>query len=123
MQIFEYGAGPHHRAPLPDGPVVEILSGTDTDDRQLAAARVQIPAGGAMPEHDHGESETLVVPLEGDLVLSSDENAQKLHPGVIVRVGRGERVRVENQGGHTAVMLAVFAPPAFINRLAAWPAA
>lgn len=66
MQISEYGTGPHHRAPFPDGPVVEILTDTGAGHRQLAAVRVEIPAGGSMPEHDHGESETLVVPLEGE---------------------------------------------------------
>lgn len=61
MRINESGGGPVHLAPFPDGPSVEVLVDDGVEGRQLASAKVTLAPGAAMPEHDHGESEALVI--------------------------------------------------------------
>ncbi len=75
-----------------------------------------------MPEHDHGESEALIVLIDGDLVITTEDDELKLDLGVVIHIAHGERVRVQNVGDRTAAMLAVFTPASFVDRLAAWPA-
>ncbi|MGH3570557.1 MAG: hypothetical protein ACRDS0_40700 [Pseudonocardiaceae bacterium] len=45
---------------------------------RLAAAHVTIPPGGGMPEHTHGESTALVIPLAGELLIRSAEHQEKV---------------------------------------------
>ena len=63
MRVVAIGTGPIRRAPVPDGPAAELLVDEQAGDGQLSAAHVRIPPGGSMPEHAHGESTALVVPL------------------------------------------------------------
>ncbi len=121
MQIVAIGSGPLHQAPFSTGPAAEILVDERPETGQLAAAHVVLPAGGAMPEHEHGESEALVVPLAGELVISSGNQHEKITPGVVGRLARGERVRLENQSSDPVSLLAVFAPGHFLPALASWP--
>ena len=76
-----------------------------------------------MPEHEHGESEALVVPLAGELLVSSGDQQEEAAPGVVVLLVRGERVRLDNQTGDPTSLLAVFAPGSFVRALATWPTA
>lgn len=121
MQLFTAGAGRFHQAPFPDGPNVEVLLDDDADGRRLSAAHVMIAPGAAMPDHDHGESEALIVPLAGELVISDDKQKLEIRAGVVVHLDRGERVRVDNHSEHPASLIAVFAPAAFIGAFADWP--
>ncbi len=123
MQVFEYGSGSLHKAPMPNGPTVQLVVDAKDPERRMSAARVFIPAGCAMAQHDHGESEALVLGVEGTLFLVDDEAANELAPGTMIHIKRGDKVRVENRGSSPASMLAVFTPASFVDKLAGWPAA
>lgn len=120
MRILTIGDGPIHQALFPDGPRVQALLG-GSGESELAAAQVRIPPGGSMPEHSHGDSEALVIPVAGELVISDAEQEHVLSVGEIVYVPRGDRVRLENRGDQPASMIAVFTPPAFIKTFDDWP--
>lgn len=121
MGVVTAGTGPLHQAPLPAGPTAEVLIDQDSGGGQLAAAQVVIPPGGGMPEHDHGDSAALIVPLAGELVISSGSQQEKVMPGIMVLLERGERVHLANQGDEPVILLAVFAPGGFAQTLAGWP--
>lgn len=123
MQIVATGSGPVHQAPFPSGPAAEILIDERPGTGRLAAAHVVLPPGGGMPEHEHGESEALVVPLTGELVIVSGDQQEKVAPGVVVLLARGERVRLANDTSAPVSLLAVFAPASFVRALSSWPAA
>jgi quercetin dioxygenase-like cupin family protein len=84
---------------------------------------VVIPPGGAMPEHDPGSSEVLVVVLDGQAQLTTvvDGSATELRSGSVVAIPIGERVTVENCGDDDVRMLVAVTPPGFAEVLAAWP--
>lgn len=120
MRINKSGEGPVHLA-FPDGPRIEVLVDDGVEGRQLASAKVTIAPGATMPEHDHGESEALVMSIAGVLVFSGADGEQRLTPGAVGHIARGERVRVENRSDSGGVsMIAVFTPPSFVRALMDW---
>lgn len=121
MRVLTTGSGPVHQAPFPNGPTAQVLIDEQSADGQLAAAHVTIPAGGNMPEHAHGDSTALVVPLTGELVIRSGQHTEKVAPGVVVLLDQGERVSLSNETSQPVSMLGVFAPAGFIGTLTSWP--
>ena len=121
MRVLTLGTEPVHQAPVANGPAAEVLIDEDTGGGQLAAVHVTIPPGGGMPEHAHGESTALVVPLVGELLIGSAEHQEKVTQGVVVLLDRGERVSLTNQTSQPVSLLAVFAPAGFVRALSSWP--
>ncbi len=122
MDIIHIGFQPVRKAPFPNGPSVEILAEQlPIEGRKIAAAHVHLPPGSMMPPHAHGESEAIVTPLNGQVVLASDDQHEVLEPGMIAMIAIGEKVRVENATSEPVSLLAVFAPTSFITALASWP--
>jgi quercetin dioxygenase-like cupin family protein len=89
----------------------------------VAAARVTLPPGGGMPEHDHGESAALVAVQRGRIVMRAGGEERELEVGAVAAIDVGERVSLRNPGDEPASLLAVFTPAGFARTLAAWPAA
>ncbi len=121
MRVLPTGSGPVHQAPFPNGPTAQVLVDEQSASGQLAAAYVTIPAGGKMPEHAHGESTALVVPLTGELLIRSGQHEEKVAPGVVVLLDQGEQVSLSNETSQPVSMLGVFAPANFIGAVASWP--
>ncbi len=122
MRIIEPGSGTVRAAPVEGGPRAEVLLGGEGE--RLAAARVVLPPGGGMPEHDHGESEALVVCQGGEVLLRSGEREAVLEAGKMALLGVGEKVSVGNTSAtEPATLLAFFAPPEFVGILGSWPVA
>lgn len=120
MLIIEPGKGTVRAVPVEGGPRAEVLLGEGGE--RLAVARVVVPPGGGMPEHDHGESEALVVCWEGRVNLRAAEREETLDEGKMALVGIGEKVSVENPSASaSATLMAFFAPPGFVATLGAWP--
>lgn len=84
---------------------------------RLAAIHVTVKAGARMPEHDHADSDAVLLPLTGQLVLRGNGGEAQLTPGVIAFVAAGERVSVENPTASAASMIACFAPPTLVHAL------
>lgn len=88
----------------------------------LGAARVSVPPGGGMPEHEHGESETALVVQDGRITVHGGGQQEKLEAGAVALIGVGERVQLENPSSEEpASLLVFFAPPGFVQTFASWP--
>jgi quercetin dioxygenase-like cupin family protein len=81
---------------------------------------VTLPPATKMPRHNHGESDALLIPLAGELLLvGGDGCVERLTPGVLATVAAHERVSVENPTAEPANMLVCFAPATFVETLPA----
>lgn len=123
MRVVAIGSGPTRQAPLPGGPTAEVLFDDEAAAGQLGVAHVQIPPGGGMPEHAHGDSVALLVPLTGEVVIAGGDQQERVAQGVVVLIDRGERVRLANETSESVSALAVFVPAGFVRALSSWPAA
>lgn len=112
----------HRRASLAAA-TIDVLAEPGHGGEQIAAVRVTIPPGASMPRHDHGESDALLVPLSGELLLTGgDGHVERLGNGTLTVLAAGERVSVENTTAEPASMLVCFAPPTFVEALGKAPA-
>jgi quercetin dioxygenase-like cupin family protein len=105
------------------GAAIDVLvepGGADAD--QLAVIRVTIPAGASLPPHDHGESEAVLIPLAGELLVSAaGGRVERLQAGGLAVISAHERVSVQNPGREPASMLVCMAPPTFVEALRRQP--
>ncbi|MFC1418153.1 cupin domain-containing protein [Streptacidiphilus cavernicola] len=122
MLITEIDTAPRHRAPVPGGPTAATLTTAGTSSR-VAVVHLEIPADGGMPEHDHGASEIVLIPLSGSVELWHEGKPRTLRSGMAGHVATGERVSLANPGSEPATLMLVVSPPQFAERLAAWPIA
>lgn len=122
MLIAAISTAPRLRAPIPGGPTAAPLTQASGSDR-VAAVHLEIPAGGEMPEHDHGASEILLIPLSGTAELRYEGQARALTPGMTAHIATGERVALANPGTGPVSLMVVASPPDFAGRVAKWPAA
>lgn len=78
-----------------------------------------------MPEHDHGSSAAMVLPLDQPVVMVDAREGVELEvgPGEVVTIPIGDLVEVWNRGEAEATIAVVFNPPDFIHQLDSWPAA
>jgi quercetin dioxygenase-like cupin family protein len=122
MLIADISTAPRLRAPIPGGPTAAPLIQAGGPDR-VAAVHLEIPAGGEMPEHDHGASEILLIPLSGTAELRYQGQVRALTAGMAAHIATGERVGLANRGNEPASLMVVASPPDFAGRVAKWPAA
>ncbi len=124
VRHFEVEAGARRQAPFPGGPLVRVVVGA-AEKAPVGVLEVTMPVGGAMPEHDHGDSAVLLAPLAGRFRLVEADEADRtieLEPGAVATIPVGCRVRLENAGETEARTLVVLTPPDFAERLEDWPA-
>lgn len=122
MNIVDVATTQARRAPLPGGPTVRTLLSRDSGP-PVGILHVTLPAGGRLPEHDHGPSHVVLIPLQGRVRLRHAGNDHDLGPGTATHIDVGERVSLANPGADPAELLVVAAPPDFAEAVAAWPPA
>lgn len=123
MHIAEIATSPRRRAPVPGGPTAALLTTAETSDR-VAVLHVELPAGATMPEHDHGASQVVLIPVAGAVEVHHDGQARTLTAGTAAaHIAVGERVSLANPGAEPASLMVVVSPPEFAERLASWPQA
>ncbi len=122
MNIVEIAGATARRGPMPNGPTVRPLLGSESGS-PVAVLHVTLPARGGMPEHDHGPSHVVLLPLRGQVRLHHNGNDHDLAPGTATHIGVGERVSLANPGPDPAELIVVAAPPDFATALSAWPPA
>lgn len=122
LRSFRAGERKRVRAPFPGGPGAEVLIGTE-DDWSMGVALVVIPAGGGMPEHEHGSSAAMLFPLDQPVVIVDVGEQAELEagPGDVVTIPVGDLVEVHNRGEEEATIAVVFSPPDFTRQLDRWP--
>jgi len=117
MHILDIAAARGHQAP--NGPIVRPLLQVGA----VAVLHVTLPAGGAMPEHDHGPSHVILLPRSGTVQLGHNGKSHDLGPASAVHVAVGERVSLANHGTEPAELLVVANPPDIAAAFAGWPIA
>ncbi|WP_086725889.1 cupin domain-containing protein [Streptomyces carpinensis] len=123
MHVADIAASPRRRAPMPGGPTAALLTTAETSE-QVAVVHVELPAGAAMPEHDHGASQIVLIPVAGSVELRHDGRVRTLTAGAAAaHIAVGERVGLANPGEEPASLVVVASPPAFARRLESWPPA
>ncbi len=123
MHIAAAGTGTRRRAPIPAGPIVEMLTPDAAAGGQPAVVHMEFPAGAGLPEHDHGASHIVLVSLTGTVELRQGERVGTLAQGAAAHIPAGERISLRNPGDQPATVMMVATPPDFVAHLASWPAA
>ncbi|MFI6874356.1 cupin domain-containing protein [Streptomyces sp. NPDC050400] len=85
--------------------------------RQLAAVRIQVPAGGTVPAHRHGDSELLLTGVSGVVHASCGCGTEVVAPGTFAMLPAGKEITLENRGEQDATLLAVFSQSRFTDEL------
>lgn len=123
MHVADIATSPRRRAPVPGGPTAALLTTAETSDR-VAVLHIELPAGAAMPEHDHGASQIVLIPLSGSVELRHNGETRTLTAGeAAAHVALGDRVALANPGDQPVSLIVVASPPEFADRLASWPPA
>lgn len=122
LKQFAVGDGKRVRAPISNGPTAEVLIGAD-QDWPMGVAHVVIPAGGGMPEHEHGDSAAMVIPLERPVVIVDVAEGREFEvsPRSVVAIPVGDLAEVRNPADVDAPIMVVFDPPDFTRQLNSWP--
>jgi quercetin dioxygenase-like cupin family protein len=122
LRHFRAGESKRVRAPFSGGPGAEVLIGAD-DGWPMGVARVTIPAGGGMSEHEHGSSAAMVMALDQPVLIVdvAEQKELDVKAGDVVTIPIGDLVEVHNRGGSEATIAVVFNPPDFTSRLDSWP--
>jgi quercetin dioxygenase-like cupin family protein len=107
---------------MPNGPGAEVLIGTE-DDWPMGVAHVVVPAGGGMPEHDHGASAAMVIALEQPVVIVDVAEGREfeVEPGAVLTIPAGNLAEVRNPADVDVAIMVVFDPPDFTSQLNSWP--
>lgn len=85
--------------------------------RELAAVRIQVPAGGTIPAHGHGASELLLTGVAGTVEASCGCGAKTVTPGTFAMLPAGKEITLANHGTEPATVLAVFSQSEFTEGL------
>ncbi|WP_329537397.1 cupin domain-containing protein (plasmid) [Streptomyces sp. NBC_01450] len=120
MYVADTETATRRRAPVTAGLTVAPLTTAATSD-QVAVIHVEIPEGGGLPEHDHGASQIVLIPVSGSVQVRHGQDVHTLVPGSAAHIDTGERVSLANLGTEPASLMVVASPPEFALRLAAWP--
>jgi len=110
MRVVGAGVAPSGQVLVPGRTSAEVLVDAHASGDSLAVTKLVIPAGGKMPEHDHGASASLLVLLAGEVIMTTGSRSEHVTPGMIVLVDRGERVQLANRAAEAATLIAVFTP-------------
>ena len=109
------------RLTLPGGVSAEILVRSEQTDGRLCVLRDHLPAGWALPPHQHGnESETFTV-LSGRLGMTIDGTSEELGAGDVAHVPAGVRHDGAVIGNDPVTRVVIFSPggmETFFERLA-----
>jgi quercetin dioxygenase-like cupin family protein len=112
MNIVDAAAKSADRTATSNGPTVGKVLTTDGPS-PVTVMQVTLPAGGHMGEHDHGRSEVVIVPVQGQVRLRHEETEHDLLPGRAAHIGVGERISLTNSStGSPATLFVTVIPPA-----------
>ncbi len=123
MELVRAGEGTRRRPPAPNAPTVEVLFGGDDRSPDVGVVRVSVPAGAAMPEHDHGGSDVVLIPVTGSVEISDTAKTISVGVGDAALVRKDERVSLRNPASSDVEVIVAAGPPKFVASIRAWPAA
>jgi len=101
--------------------VVTVLFGGDEGGPDVGVVTVEVPVGAAMPEHDHGGSDIVLVGLAGGVEITGGGTTVAVGTGDAVLIRKDERVALSNPGSQPARVLVAAAPVDFVAGVRRWP--
>ena len=110
MHVTDIASVPRNSSPRPGGPTVRRLLTPDVATG-LTVVHAELPPGGAMPEHGHGDSSVTLIPLVGTVEVTSAGTTRTLAPGSVAHIPAGDRVALANPGPATAAFMITLSPP------------
>ncbi len=81
------------------------------DGEQCNARVIRLSAGQALPPHKHDPSELMLLVVEGEAVLDTDDGQVAFPAGSLARYVGTEELRVSNPGDAPVTLLAFLTPP------------
>ena len=117
MHVTDLDSVPRNPSPRPGGPTVATLLTPDVATG-LTVVHLELPPGGAMPEHGHGDSSATVIPLRGTVEVTSAGGTRTVAPGSVAHIPGGDRVALANPGTWSAELMITLAPAAAGSALA-----
>ncbi|MEM9034697.1 MAG: cupin domain-containing protein [Actinomycetota bacterium] len=121
MELVRSGETVRRKPPVPNTPTVDVLFGGDADSPDVGVVRVTVPVGAAMPEHDHGGSDVVLVPTAGAVEITQGPDTIHVGVGDAALVRKDERVALRNPGDVAAEVIVSAGPPVFVAGIRAWP--
>lgn len=121
MELRQQGEGLLRKPPVAGGPTVTVLFGGEPDGPDVGVVRVEVPPGSAMPEHRHGGSDVVLLPIVGTVVIVKGAESLAAHPGDAALVRKEEAVSLRNPGTEAAQVVVAAGPPGFVTGIRQWP--
>lgn len=122
MELISNGEGSFHSPPVPNTPIAQVLFGGVEGGPDVGVAKVRVPVGTAMPEHDHSGSDVIVMPIEGSLEITKGGEPTAIGVGDALLIHKHEKVGVRNPNDTDAEFIVAAAPPNFLVGIRGWPA-
>lgn len=120
MDVNTRGTGRRHQ-PAPGAPLVEVLFGGEDGGPDLGLLHVEVPVGAGMPEHTHGGSDIVLLPLDGAVDITKGDEVAHVAVGDAICIRKHEAVSLSNPGDRPARLIVAAAPPAFVAGVRSWP--
>ena len=79
----------------------------ETYGKTTMCATIELPHGSMIAEHHHTDDAELYYLLDGEAVVTDNNETHILHPGDIVFTGGGNRHSISNQSGSTIHFIAI----------------
>jgi len=121
MELIRAGEGAQRRPPTPNAPTIEVLFGGGDESPDVGVLRLSVPAGAAIPEHDHGGSDVVLLPVAGSVEISDAAGTITVGVGDAALVRKQERVSLRNPASSDAEVIVAAGPPTFVASIRAWP--
>lgn len=84
-----------------------ILTPEEMGGRARMFARIELPAGSMIKDHDHTDDAEVYYILEGELTVTDDAQTRILHPGDVVFTADGHHHSIANNTDLPGSFLAV----------------
>lgn len=84
-----------------------LLYSDETYGKTAMCATIELPHGSMIADHDHTSDSEMYYLLDGEAVVTDNDDTHILHAGDVVFTGNGNRHSIRNESGKTIRFLAV----------------
>ncbi len=84
-----------------------LLYSDETYGKTSMCAVIELPHGSMIAEHDHTMDAEMYYLLEGEAVVTDNDDTHLLHAGDVVFTGGGNRHSIRNESGTTIHFVAI----------------
>lgn len=121
MELRKHGDALVRKPPVDGAPTITILFGGDPGGPAVGVVQVEVPPGGRMPEHRHGGSDVVLVPVAGTVTISKGTESITVNTGDAALVSKDEAVSLANGGAEPARIVVAAGPADFVAQIRQWP--